>query len=96
MSTDMLTTIRKIILRLVRVIIIALILIIVTTYGWKPIKPSISNILIDKQIPKKLKESVQILSEDIGIRNYAFYQNLEKTASFILFFYSLKPFFCDR
>ena len=82
MSTSVIKTLQKIILRLIRAILIVLILVIGTTYGWKLSNPSHTNIT-NHEISQRLKESVHILSENIGIRNYAYFENLEKAASYI-------------
>lgn len=82
MSTSALRTLQKIILRLVRAILIALILVIGTTYGWKVTNSSPSNIP-NQEVSSRLKEAVHVLSENIGIRNYAYFENLEKAASYI-------------
>lgn len=78
----MIGALQKIIFRLVGTTFIAFILVMGTTYGWKASNPSLSHIP-SQEISQRLKESVHIISENIGVRNYAYFENLEKTGDYI-------------
>lgn len=69
--------------RAIKTTLIVFLLVISTTYGWKPSFSSGSNAAIDQDLPKRLENTVRVLSEEIGPRNYASYKNLNKAADFI-------------
>jgi len=65
-------------------ILIIFILIQLTTIGWRPAKrykPNLSN--EEKNSLKNLQEIVRVLAQDIGNRNFASYDNLNKAAAYI-------------
>ena len=64
---------------------ITFLLVISTTYGWRPSFSSGANAAIDQDLPERLENTVRVLSEEIGPRNYASYENLNKAADFIKF-----------
>ena len=65
-------------------IVLVLLLIRLTMYGWRPGKLVKLAIVPDPgQLVQRLEESVRVLSEDIGVRNYVHFDNLNRAAGFI-------------
>ena len=83
MSIKRSTSIVSILGRIIKAAVIVFFLVLSTTYGWRPSFPSGSNAAIDQGLPKRLENTVRVLSEEIGPRNYASYANLNKAADFI-------------
>ncbi len=69
--------------KIIKAAIIAFLLIMSTTYGWKSSPSASFNVPPDQELPKRLENTVRVLSKDIGPRNYVFYENLNKAADFI-------------
>ncbi|MFC1510596.1 M28 family peptidase [Candidatus Omnitrophota bacterium] len=71
----------KIICKLFVRAMIAAIFVLSTTFGWFNLNVDQP---VDPVVALNLKEIVTYLSENIGVRNYARYSNLNKTADFII------------
>lgn len=66
-------------------ILIILIVIWATTYGWRPSKKYILDLSrAEKETAKNVKETVEHIVASFGIRNYAYYENLERTADYLI------------
>ncbi len=85
MSTKPLNSFVMVVSRIIKAAIIVFSLVISTTYGWIPSAPFHSAGAVDQDLPQRLENTVRALSEDIGPRNYASYENLNKAADFIRF-----------
>lgn len=72
----------KIITRLFKAALISFLLVVATTYGWQ-CGTSFGRNPTDPGISQRLEKSVHVLSEEIGRRNYQFFDNLEKAADYI-------------
>ncbi len=83
MSTDAVKRVKEITIRLLRTTVIGLLVVLSTTYGWQPILTSFRETASTKAAASRLKDTVRYLSEDIGIRNQAFYDNLQSAAQYI-------------
>jgi hypothetical protein len=83
MSTDDVKRVKEITIRLLRATVISLLVVLSTTYGWQPIFTSFRNNASTKSAAVRLKDTVRYLSEDIGVRNLAFYDNLQNAADYI-------------
>ncbi len=70
-------------MRLIRATLISLCVILSTTYGWQPAFTSFQKNASTEAAAARLNATVRCLSEDIGIRNEAFYDNLQSAAQFI-------------
>ena len=74
----------KIVISLLVKTIIVLVIVLLSSFGWKPLA-KFNKKLTDAEIEtsERLEDIVCRLAEDIGIRNYQHYKNLEKSALFI-------------
>jgi len=63
---------------------IILVIIFLTTFGWRPVS-KYKVVLSDEELAssKRVRRIVTFLSEDLGVRNYINYQNLQEAADFI-------------
>ncbi len=63
---------------------IILVIIFLTTFGWRPV-PKYKVVLSSDESAslERLRRIVTFLSEDLGVRNYIHYQNLQEAADFI-------------
>jgi len=63
---------------------IILVIIFLTTFGWRPVSKYKVVLSGDESASlERLRRIVTFLSEDLGIRNYIHYQNLQEAANFI-------------
>lgn len=68
---------------LFQVLVISL-LIQLTTFGWRPLKRYKTHLSDEKkESARRLKETVQFLAENIGTRNFASYEHLNRAAAYI-------------
>jgi Zn-dependent M28 family amino/carboxypeptidase len=64
---------------------VVLVVILLSTFGWTPLTKYKTAIAPDEvATSKRVKKIVSVLSEDIGRRNYEDYENLEKSAAYII------------
>ncbi|MEW6009555.1 MAG: M20/M25/M40 family metallo-hydrolase [Candidatus Omnitrophota bacterium] len=71
--------------RLIIIILILFLVMRISKHGWR--QPTVSNLTFDNQdllIADNLRNTVKYMSADIGMRDYLNYDNLQKTADFIL------------
>jgi len=63
---------------------IILVIILATTFGWRPVSKYKVTLSDDESASlQRLRRTVMFLSEDLGIRNFINYQNLQEAADFI-------------
>ena len=63
---------------------IILVIIFLTTFGWRPTsKYKVTLSGEELASSQRMRRTVTFLSEDLGIRNYIHYQNLQEAANFI-------------
>jgi len=71
-------------LRIILELMIVFVLVILTTYGWRPSQTHHIRLSEEeRQVAVNLHEIVELLASDIGIRNYRHYENLNKAADAI-------------
>ncbi|MFH0753690.1 MAG: M28 family peptidase [Candidatus Omnitrophota bacterium] len=83
MSTDFVKRVIKIAIRVLGVVAIGLFVGLSTTYGWQPVFTSFRANASTEAAAVRLKNTVRYLSEDVGIRNQASYDNLQSAAEYI-------------
>jgi len=65
-------------------IIITVLVVVLSYFGWRPTRryqPVLSQ--QQRESAQRLRDTVRYLADDIGIRNYSYYANLQRTADYI-------------